>query len=109
MEGIISGDNKMTEGELKKRILSGHTYERYITKFGNHRLGILEDELDSVIDEMKKDMPKHYVYTDYTHDFGDPLSIKYEEPTLEDYPQYVHIPDDKEWLDWAKKYFGDNK
>ena len=67
-------------------------------------------KIQEVLDEAKQDMPKHYVYTDYTHDFGiDPVEQPEEFAKIkaEDYPKYVHIPSDKDWLKWAKKWFGD--
>jgi len=75
----------------------------------NPPTGYIEyDKILQLIDEAKKDMPKHYVYTDYTHDFGiDPITKEFEAIKKEDYPKYVHIPDDEEWLTWAKKWFGD--
>ena len=93
----------MTEGELKKRAINMDNWQ--IGKTTISTLSV-KDVVDWIY-EAKKDMPKHYVYTDYTHDFGiDPTSKEFEAIKKEDYPKYVHIPDDEEWLKWAKKWVG---
>ena len=40
---------------IKEQILKSHVYERYTTENGNKRLGILEDELDAILDEVAKE------------------------------------------------------
>jgi hypothetical protein len=91
--------NKMSEGKLKERLwnIKEETNEQSMT---SGRITIALCDLEAVLNEMVKDAPKPYVYTDYTHDFGDPQAEDYVAPKPEDYPRYWHIPDDKEWRGW---------
>ena len=69
----------MSEGKLKERILNSHVYERYTTQNGNKRLGILEDELDEILDE-----------------------------AADEFLGFVYDVDQQFVLDWFKKWFGTN-
>ena len=67
----------------------------------------LSGKTQEILNEAMTDAPKKYVYTDYTHDFGiDPQSEEFKQIKPEDYPKYVHVPDDKEWRAWYEKWFG---
>ena len=89
----------MSEGELKKRIQ--YCLDEHYSIEGCANCWFQD------IEEAKKAIPKQYIYTDYTHDFGDPLSLEYEEPLPEDYPKYVHIPTNEDWLKWFEEWFGE--
>ena len=49
----------MSEGKLKQDILKSHLYERWTTPNGNRRLGILENDLDNILNGVAKEFPTH--------------------------------------------------
>ena len=74
--------------------------------------GISQEPLDRFVSEYillkilelaKADMPKKSIYTDYSHYYIEDAEGIEHPP----YPQYAHVPTDKEWRTWTKKWFGD--
>jgi hypothetical protein len=84
----------MSDGELKKRILESHTYERYTTENGNKRLGILENELDEILDEAKKEFPMEWT------EIG---RLRSKVKSDDDFNDIFLM------TDWFKKWFGDQQ
>jgi hypothetical protein len=100
----------MKECEFVKMILREafgvQNYQEMLDKLKTRNVLVSMNAVNSTIIEVAEDAPKHYITTDYTHDFGDPQSPDYIHPKKEDYPRYIHIPDDEEWLAWFNKWFG---